>query len=207
MTPGTLVLLHSPLTTAAAWGTLPDALRSRGLDVAVPQVGDDDRPPYASRYVARAALEIAAREPAQPLVLVAHSAAGPLLPPLGAAQRAAHRRVGGYLFCDAGLPAQGETTRLEQIRLERPDQAQGFEEFLDAGGRFPDSPAPAGLADDIRPRGRDFFAEPLPPAQDWPDHQARLRGWPVVERDSGHFAAHTDPDGTATAVLELIAAM
>jgi hypothetical protein len=223
MTPGTLVLLHSPLTTAAAWGALPDVLRSRGVDVAVPEVGDDDRPPYAGRYVARAALEIAARAPVQPLVLVAHSGAGPLLPPLGAAQRAAHRRVGGYLFCDAGLPAHGETTRLEQVHLDRPGQAQGFEEFLDAGGRFPDLPAPAGLEGDLRPRGRDFFTEPLPLPLDWPDapcgylrtsggydrqaHQARLRGWPVVERDSGHFAAHTDPDGTATAVLELIAAM
>src|SRR5689334_24008085 len=102
MTPGTLVLLHSPLTTASAWGSLPDALA--GLHVVVPEIADDDRPPYAGRYVARAALEITAAGVTPPVVLVAHGDAGPLLPPIGAAQRAAHRLVGGYLFVDAELP-------------------------------------------------------------------------------------------------------
>ncbi|MFB9838104.1 hypothetical protein ACFFNX_38670, partial [Actinoallomurus acaciae] len=69
MTPGTLVLLHSPLTTASAWGALPAALGA--YDVVVPEIADDDRPPYAGRYVARAALEITAAGARPPLVLVA----------------------------------------------------------------------------------------------------------------------------------------
>ncbi|MCW2901306.1 MAG: hypothetical protein JWO67_3571 [Streptosporangiaceae bacterium] len=107
MTPGTLVLLHSPFASAAAWGSLPDLLRSSGKKVLVPQIEGGDRPPYAGRYVAQAALQIAECAPAHPLVLVAHGAAGPLLPAIAAAQRAAHRRVAGYLFIDAELPAAG----------------------------------------------------------------------------------------------------
>src|SRR4051794_14728200 len=96
MTPGTIVLLHGPLTTASVWGALPGALDA--YDVVVPEVGDDDRPPYAGRYVARAALEITAAGVRPPVVLVGHCGAGPLLPQVGAAQRAAHRTVGGYVF-------------------------------------------------------------------------------------------------------------
>jgi len=33
---------------------------------------------------------------------------------------------------------------------------------------------------------------------------ARGRGWPVVVRPSGHFAALADPGGTADALRELV---
>jgi hypothetical protein len=225
MTPGTLVLLHSPLTTAAAWGALPDVLRSYGMDVLAPDIPGQDRPPYAGRYVAQAALAIAGcRSLSRPLLLVAHSAAGPLLPPIAAAQRAAHRQIGGYVFIDAGVPVQGETTWLDQARVDLPDEAADrLERLLEAGGRFPDYPPPMGLEGALRPHGRDFFTEPLPPAWDWPDapcgylrtsvayeghaRRARMRDWPVAERDSGHFAAWADPHGTAEAIRELVAAM
>jgi hypothetical protein len=195
MTPGTLVLLHSPLTTASVWGTLPAAL---AYDVVVPEIADDDRPPYAGRYVARAALEIGAASVKPPVVLVAHGDAGPLLPPVGAAQRAAHRLVGGYVFVDAVLPGPGADHR------DRPGQD-----------------VPAGVT--VRDRDAGFFAEKPPMAQDWPDapcaylltseryedqaRQARMRGWAVAERLSGHFAAVTDPAGTADALSALISAL
>lgn len=196
MTPGTLVLLHSPLTTASVWGSLPEALG--GYDVVMPEVADDDRPPYAGRYVARAALEITAAGVKPPLVLAAHGDAGPLLPPIGAAQRAAHRLVGAYVFVDAELP---------QARPSRRGYADGE--------------APAGVT--LRTRGADFFAEEPPLPQDWPDApcgylrtsdrherqagQARMRGWPVVEHLAGHFAPAVDPAGTAAALSALIAAL
>jgi hypothetical protein len=195
MTPGTLVLLHSPLTTASAWGTLPAAL---AYDVVVPEIADDDRPPYAGRYVARAALEIGAAPVKPPVVLVAHGDAGPLLPPVGAAQRAAHRLVGGYVFVDAVLPGPGADHR-------------------DRSGEN----LPAEVT--VRDRDAGFFAEKPPMAQDWPDapcaylltseryedqaRQARMRGWAVAERRSGHFAAVTDPAGTADALSALISAL
>jgi hypothetical protein len=196
MTPGTVILLHSPLTTASAWGSLPAELGA--YDVMVPEVADDDRPPYAGRYVARAALEIAAAQVEPPVVLVAHGDAGPLLPPIGAAQRAAHRLVGGYVFVDAVLPGPGTAHRDE------------------SGGDVPD-----GVT--VRVRDADFFAEERPMAQDWPDapcgylltseryqdqaRQARMRGWPVAEHLSGHFAAVGDPQGTANALSALMSSL
>lgn len=60
-----------------------------------------------ARYVAGSALAIAAAAPEAPLVLVGHGPAGPLLPSLGGAQKAAKRLVGGYVFLDADLPAHG----------------------------------------------------------------------------------------------------
>lgn len=218
MTPGTFVLLHSPLTTASAWGTLPEILRAPGgRDVVVPEISDDDRPPYAARYIAGAALTITAAGARPPLVLVAHSAAGPLLPPIGEAQRAAHRLVGGYVFVDARLPGVAGASRLDERKRADP----GFAEFLDRGGEFPDWEPPAGVR--LRPRGKTFFTEALPYARDWPDapcgylrtssaydgpaEQARLRGWAVADHERGHFAAVTDPAGTAAALLDLIAAL
>ena len=196
MTPGTLVLLHSPLTTASAWGALPGALGA--YQVVVPEVTDDDRPPYGPRYVARAALEITAAAVRPPVVLVAHGDAGPLLPAIGAAQRAAHRLVGGYVFLDAALPGPAAERR-----------------------RYPEGEVPAGVR--VRARGEDFFAEEPPMPQDWPDapcgylrtsarhedqaKQARMRGWTVAEHPMGHFAAVRDPEGTAEALRTLMLAL
>ncbi|WP_018654477.1 hypothetical protein [Actinomadura flavalba] len=100
MTPGTLVLLHAPLASSAVWGDLPEALRAHGFDVVAPTVPDGTGP----HYVARASLIVAATAPEPPLVLVGHGDAGPLLPALARAQRAAHRAVGAYVFVDAALP-------------------------------------------------------------------------------------------------------
>ncbi|GLU49754.1 hypothetical protein [Nocardiopsis ansamitocini] len=173
--PGLLVLLHSPLGDAADWAELPRDLADLGAQTLIAEITDDDRPPFAARYVARAALEIAAAEPAGPVLLVAAGAAGPLLPLVAAAQRAAHRQIAGYVLVDALLPQPGAATRAElataQLHVE--------------------------TASPERPRPPEFFTEPLPSAHDWPDapcgylrtaeryahsaHLAALRGWPVRE--------------------------
>lgn len=203
MTPGTLILLHSPLTTASAWGALAETLGA--YDVVVPEITDDDRPPYAGRYVARAALEIAAAGVKPPVVLVAHGDAGPLLPPIGSAQRAAHRLVGAYVFVDAGLPSRVASPAAHPAM--RPAYAE--------------DEVPAGVT--LRSRKADFFAEEPPMPQDWPDapcgylrtstrhndefRQAQMRGWTVTEHLAGHFAAVQDPQGTAAALRELVSAL
>jgi len=177
-----LVLLHSPLTGPAAWGRLPDALQALGYAVSTVDVTDDDQPPYATRYVARAALQIAAANPPDPVVLVGHSGAGPLLSSVALARRAAHRPVAGYLFLDAGPPpAAAPASRLDLMRAEDADVAADLEAELVAGGSFPawsdddlrdtvpDDRLRAELVASLRPRPHDFFAEPLPTPPDWPD--------------------------------------
>ncbi len=227
-----IVLAHSPLTGPAAWGGLPDTLRARGYDVVVVDVRDDEEPPFATRYLAGAAQQVAAASPAGPLFLAGHSGAGYLLPQLGATQRAARRSVRGYLFVDAGLPRPRSATRLDLLRTEDSAVADELTALLDDGGRFPtwtdaglrdlvpDDATRAALVASLRPRGREFFTEPLPFPDDWPDapcgylqlspaydvpaRSARSRGWPLVTRDARHFEAAVDPDGVADDLVELI---
>ncbi|MFI0448158.1 hypothetical protein [Actinomadura sp. 6N118] len=152
MTPGTLVLLHAPSSSAAAWGDLPEMLRSYGMDVVTPDVTES-----GTRYVARASLIIAATAPTSPLVLIAYGAAGPLLPAVALAQRAAHRKVGGYVFIDAELP--------------RPQREHDHED--------PPAPVPADWPDAPCGYLRTNGAEPDEHRQAM--REATLRGWPVVE--------------------------
>lgn len=234
MRPASLVLLHSPLIGAGSWGRLPELLRAAGCLVAVPAIFDDGSPPYAHRYVAAAALELADLDLVAPLALVGHSGAGPLLPQLAATTGAAGRRVGGYVFVDAGVARPG-ASRLTLLESEDRALATGLRAHLEAGGRFPewsdadlaaelpDTRVRAELLRSVRPRGEDFFTETVPMPADWPDApcgylqlspaydavaaQARARGWPVRELGGGHFAALTRPEPVAAALLELIAAM
>jgi hypothetical protein len=239
----TLVLAHSPLVGPQSWGRLPDALRATdgtgGTDLQVVVLdADDARPPYATAYVASAARQIAAAEPQGPVVLVGHSGAGYLLPQIGSTQRAARRRVGGYVFFDAGVPHGRGATRLGLLRTEDADFAAELQAVLDAGGVFPtwtdadladlvpDDDVRRALVAALRPRGLDFFLEPVPFPADWPDapcgyvqlsaaylgpvRVARSRGWTVAEWPpdgaGGHFAACADPEGVASLLVDLVRA-
>ncbi|MFC4054869.1 hypothetical protein ACFOY4_34715 [Actinomadura syzygii] len=158
MTPGTLVLLHAPKETSAAWGDLPAALRTSGLDVRAPDVPDETGP----RYIARASLLVGASGPVPPLVLVAHGAAGPLLPGIALAQRAAHRPIGGYVFVDADLP---HPLRHDHAAPENDVPMP------------PDWPeAPCGYL-------RTHPDRKASPAHDQAVREAQLRGWPTTEHE------------------------
>lgn len=220
MIPGTIVLLGSPLLAPGSWGGLPDAIEraDRAVDVLDVAISDDETPPFGQRYLTAVVLAAHEAKPRPSLALVAHSAAGPLMPGIGRGLRDAGHPVGGYLFVDATLPGPGRPDRLELATRE--DEARGatLRELLDSGGKFPDWTLPGVIT---RPRGRAFFEEPLPTGDDWPDapcgylrtssayempaRQAKSRGWPVV----GHAGDHhlpwlEDPAGVAVALLQLI---
>jgi hypothetical protein len=235
MDAATVALLHSPLVGVESWGGLPEALGRGGVRALAVTVGGDDRPPFAERYVGGAVAGVLAAAPGPgPLVLAGHSGAGPLLAAVGAGLRAAGRPCAGYLFCDAGLPRDG-ASRLELLAVEDPEMAAAFRAELERGGQFPtwgdadlaplvpDPAARAALLGSLRPRGLDFFTEPLPPAPGWPDapcgflrlsaaydgwaREAVARGWPTTGVDAGHFHPLVDPDGVAAALLGLLARM
>jgi hypothetical protein len=218
--PATVVLLGSPLLAPGSWGALPDAIEGVDptVDVLDVQIPDDETPPFGQRYLT--AVVVAANEarPRTPLALVAHSAAGPLLPGIGRGLRDAGHRVGGYVFVDARLPGPGRPSRLELARREEEARAAALEELFDRGGRWPDWTLPGVTT---RPRGRAFFEEPLPTSDDWPDapcgylrtssayemtaRQAKSRGWPVIEHAGDHHVPWLDdPGGVAAALLRLI---
>lgn len=200
------MLLHSPLEEPDALRGVRDALRGLGAHADLAEITDDDGPPYAARYIARAALEIRRHAPPAPVVLAAHGEAGPLLPQIGAAQRAAHRPVGGYLFVDALLPQPGSRTRAE-LRTTQ----------LGTDAPVPQAPGPA------RERPAAFATEPLPMMADWPDapcgylltadgptagaRLAELRGWPVLDRSGAEpegAAGAAEPEAVAADLLELL---
>lgn len=179
--PAAVVLLHSPLRTAGEWGDLPGLLTDRGLQVIAPEIEPAGRPPHAGHYIAEAALQIARARPPGGVLLVAAGAAGPLLPQVAAAQRAAHRPVGGYVLRDALHPQGGAATWAELAEAQiGADPAE-----IADGGAIPPG----------------FRSEAVPLAQDWPDapcryvHEddryahcaelARMRGWAVLGPGSG----------------------
>jgi hypothetical protein len=154
-------LLHSPLTSRAAWGRVGEELLFCGANAVIEvDVTDDDGPPYAQRYVASAARQISeqldgvttprTRPPVdvgpidltdltdQALILVAHSGAGPLVAQVAFARQAAGRPVRGYVFIDAGLPRPANAkNRLDLMAIEDPTFATQLHEALAAGETFP----------------------------------------------------------------------
>ncbi len=187
------VLLPPTLGAPTRLPGLADRLAEYGLTAVRPEVGGDEHPPHAARYVARASLEVNRLvAPDAPTALVAEGGAGPLLGAVGAAQRAAHRPVFGYVLVDAFLPQPGSPTRADVARSQSPE------------GADPDTAALPG-----EPPG--YRTEPLPTVSDWPDapcgylltdpdlrHAARLaelRGWSVRE------AAPRDASAALAALL------
>jgi hypothetical protein len=139
--------------------------------------------------------------------------------------------VAAYLFVDAGLPKDG-LTRLQLMEEESPAWAAEFRLFLESGGQFPlwsDEdlkelvPSPdlrAALLAQLRPRGLDFFTEPIPVFPGWPDapcaylhfsppydqpaSHARQLGWPVLQVEAGHFHMLADPPPVAGWLQKLV---
>ncbi len=228
-----VALIHSPFTSAVAWGTTPEVLRSQGVQVAVPEVLDDDEPPYASHFVARVAQQLQVDAPGEHVVLVGHGGAGPLLPQIAFARHASGSPVAGYVFVDAMLPRTLRTaTRLDLVGVDDPVAAAELSQRLTAGHRYPewtDGELAATVSDPtdramllagLRPRSLDFFTEPLPVPEDWPDapcnylqlsdayagvaRTAALRGWNAQQQNTHHFWALTNAHDFATALIALL---
>lgn len=232
-----LLLLHSPLTGSAVWARLAPELGRRGRAVLVPEVVEDDRPPYGARYVASVIrqLRLGPAGPPNddpPVILVAHSGAGPLVGMLGAALRAARIGVHGYVLVDAGLPRPGGASRLDLWEAEDREGAAAVRAELAAGVRFPvwtsddlaeeipDLDDRVAVLAGVRPRGLDYFDEALACPGDWPDapgaylrtspaydaalRLARARDWVTDSVNAGHFAMLSQPTAVAGRLLALL---
>lgn len=225
-----IVLLHSPLVGPASWAPVAQRLRAQGERVYVPPLEEAEEldTPYWQQHVAAIRRALAALPADEPLHLVAHSGAGPLLPAIGAALP---QPVRCYLFVDAGIPRDG-ASRLDLIAEEAPEWIDTLRAHLAAGGLFPTwdeatlrpllpkaAPRQALLAE-LRPRPRAFFEEPLPvfvgwpdapcaylqlsPAYDVPARQAAARGWPLIRLAAGHFHLMVAPDEVAAQIRVLL---
>lgn len=227
------LLIHSPLVGPFTWSLVADELRGRGVGAAAPVLRDRGAAggELWRQHALSAAVMLNALPRGGPLVLAGHSGAGPLLP---AIRELSGREVDGYLYVDAGIPVDG-ASRLDLLRRELPEVAEGLARRLEAGGRYPewDDAALAGalpeaeqrsrVLAEMRPRDLPFWTEPLPVFAGWPDAacgylrlsagytapaaRARAEGWVCEEWDGGHFDLLTRPGAVVEAMLNLARAI
>ncbi|HJR79337.1 MAG TPA: alpha/beta fold hydrolase [Anaerolineales bacterium] len=220
------VLIHSPLVGPLTWSPVADEMRQRSLDVLVPNLEDapDSQESFWKQHAESVSRALAHIPHETSLTLVAHSGAGPLLPAIR--QSTAHP-VRAYVFVDAGIPRDG-ASRLDLMKSEDPEWADGFQQELARGERFPtwsfddlqevipDGSLRRQMVAELRPRALDFFIESIPVFDGWPDApciyiqfstpyenpaaQARQASWQVHELEAGHFHMLVD----AKTVTDLI---
>jgi len=219
------VLVPSPLVGPFTWSSTADELMARGHEVLLADVSDEGTGSWWQRHATSAAHAL--KERRGEVVLVGHSGVGALLPLIA---QAAAIRPAAYVFVDAGLPQDGRT-RLDEIQNENASFADELRAHLAAGGRFPewtdadlaeivpDPSVRSRLLSELRPRALDFFDEPIPTPDGWPDAgwaylqfseaydraaaQARRRGSAFARLDGGHFHMLVDPAAVAEAIIGL----
>jgi len=225
--PPTVVLVHSPFLGPASLRPLADAIAARGqatvlLDLRVTVAAA----PVHSRMMGAFADALGEAEVTQPVVLVGHSGAGPLLP--GFAD-ALDEEVAGLVFLDAGLPTPGLSWRdtappglFDELREKSRDGL--LAPWPDWFGpemlrrQVPDTVLRAQIAEEA-PEVPVAFLKEARPSAEWTGPAAYLQlsasydrdlagarrlGWPIRRLESTHLAPATDPDLVADALLRLI---
>jgi hypothetical protein len=109
----TFVLVHSPLVGPVAWSRVADELGARGVSVALPTLPENRGAPYWRHDAEAVAAQVA--DVGEPLVLMGHSGAYPLLPAIRAAMDGT---VSAYVLVDGDLPVAPGTggSRVELLR-------------------------------------------------------------------------------------------
>ena len=229
MTP-LLVLLHSPLVSAFTWEPVAESLRAQGQQVLVPSIVDNENEhvPCWEQYAQATQQALHAVPADQPLVLVGHSGAGPLLPVIN---MVSGHPCAAYLFVDAGLP-HGGLSRLAEIEQSVPELGRELRAHLQAGGRYPtwsdadlrelipNEPTRKRVLAELHPQGLNFFSEPLPIIEEWPDapcgyiqfseayasqcEQARHNHWTCFTFDAGHFHMLVEPAQVASTLSDML---
>ncbi|WBB91321.1 alpha/beta hydrolase [Verrucosispora sp. WMMC514] len=226
-----LVLLHSLLLGPVTWA--PVAARLRALDAAavVPSlvhVAAVGEPPFWPGVAAAVSDSVSQLPDGQPIVLVAHSNAGLVVP---AVVPAAGRPVVGCLFVDASLPSRsGPTPAASPERL-------AYLRSVATEGRLPqwttwwEEEAVASLLPDPRTRSMvsaeqprlplSYYEQQFPVPAGWDDRpcgyllfgppydrmaqESRTRGWSVAEVPGGHLHQLVDPDAVTARILTITA--
>ncbi|HEX9032955.1 MAG TPA: alpha/beta hydrolase [Streptosporangiaceae bacterium] len=226
------VLVHSPSVGPATWQPVADRLRKLGYGVAVPSLLGvaDGEPPYWRRVVAAVTAGLADAEPAEPLVLVAHSNAGVFVPVI---LEGLVRPVACSIFADAAIPGPGDVTPMAPDDLlaflrglagadgRLPPWTDWWDE-QDVAPLFPSAQARQAIAAEQPRLPLAYYLEQVPAPRGWDDGrcayllysqayadslaEAQRRGWPALSVPGEHLHQVVDPDAVARAILELAGA-
>jgi hypothetical protein len=225
----TLLFVHSPVVGPTTWLATADVLRGNGFRCLVPDLTGiaTSGPPYYPKLTTAAAEAV----DDDPVVLIGHSAAGPLLPVIA---DAVGGRTVAAVFVDAFLPHPGRSWfDVAPVPLR--------EQLLDIAdaGRLPpwNEWFPANAIEELVPQPnvrRQFIAEiprlPLAyflerapvtpsrdtlqfaymrfsPAYDRTADDAERLGWWVLRRDWDHLRMLTAPDAVADLVAAAVSAL
>ena len=209
-----VVLVHSPLVGPFSWSPVAEALRRRGETVLVPDLtpGTDLGAPYYEHHAAIVTRAVQALGPRR-VILVAHSGAGVLLPPIEAALG---KPAAARIFVDAIYPRDGRS-RLDLFGT--PAEADDFRHAAkdgllpvwtdaDLAAAIPDAGLRRSLVAELRALPLAVYEEPIPVASTWKPipcfylrlsdayegdlARARQAGCRAEERPSGHFAVVTE---------------
>ena len=204
-------------------------LQQRGFAVAVPSLHGTENTtvPYWQQHADAAARQLRDIDPSTPIVLVANTAAGVLLP---AIRQALQRPVAAYVFVDAGIPQDGKS-RTDLARIVAPDAPRVGDADIrlpnwrdeDLRAEVPDTDLRAAVLAELHPQPLAFRQEPIPVFAGWPDApcgyikftrgfqtpavQAQQNGWAYREFAGGHFHPLVAPAAVTEALIEVAAAM
>jgi hypothetical protein len=226
-----LVFVHSPLVGPATWSAFDETMRQYGDSfILVPSLREREGAgmlwPQHVRAVADAIHAAVPRD--HPVILVAHSGAGVLLPAIA---KAMDRPISGYIFVDAIIPEDGKS-RLDLF--ESRSAAKAFRKAAvdgllpvwtdaDLKDAIRDDALRARFVAELRPLPLRAYEEKIPVFSGWPDapcayllftptyesmlRRAADRGWPTARLDGTHFEMLNQPARFARALLDLVWAL
>ncbi len=222
------VLIHSPLVGPFTWALVEEKLRAKGIQTVRPaliSLPDGERP-FWKRHAQAVAQSLGDFPANRPVVLIAHSGAGPLLP---AIRQAVQQPVAGYLFVDAGWPVSGKSRldlfgdaeEVEQFRQSATNGLLPTWSDADLAPVIPDDAVRRQFVRELTPLPLAVYEEALPVFDDWPDtpcaylrfgnnpaydrsfKQAQQAGCPVMQLEGQHFHVLVDPPAVVNALLKL----
>jgi hypothetical protein len=228
------VLIHSPVVGPLTWSLVADELRAGGIEAVVPSLlpGGTAAPPYWRQYARAVARAVEAPPADPPLILVAHSWAGLLLPPM---RQEADRTVAAYLFVDAVVPERDGNSRFdlldtsEEAEAIRQASSDGLtpnlwqnEAVLRAAG-VEDAALRQRFVAEVPSVPLALWEEPVPLFVGWPDAPCgylafsqsksrfrrsidltQLEGWAYAELEGAHFHMLVDPRAVADTLVALV---
>ena len=224
------VLIHSPLVGPTTWQTVADELRRRKLDAVVPTLesAEGSGVPYRKQHAKEVVKALENVSADRPLILVAHSGGGMLLP---AVRQVTGRQVAAYVFVDAMIPEDmksrldlfGSKEAAERFRQSAVNGHLPVWTDEDLREEIPDDSLRRRFVSELRPLPLAVYEEPIPVFRGWPDapcgylqftptydvgkRRAHDSGWAYARVEGGHFQMLRDPEGVTDAIIKMLEGM